>query len=121
MILCGLSAGSLCWFAEAVTAFHGRPQRVDGLGLLPWSNCVHYDGEPERRVEYRRFVGDGMRGGYAADDCAALHFAGHELKAVVSSRRDRRAYRVEVHEDEVVETPLEARYLGLDEPVLAAA
>jgi len=121
VILCGLSAGSLCWFAEAVTAFHGRPQRVDGLGLLPWSNCVHYDGEPERRVEYRRFVGDGMRGGYAADDCAALHFAGQELKAVVSSRRDRRAYRVEVHADEVVETPLEARYLGRDEPVLAAA
>ena len=121
VILCGLSAGSLCWFAEAVTAFHGRPQRVDGLGLLPWSNCVHYDGEPERRVEYRRFVGDGMRGGYAADDCAALHFAGEELQAAVSSRRARRASRVEVHGDEAVETPRGARSLGLDEPVLAAA
>ena len=95
-MLCGLSAGSLCWFAEAVTAFHGRPQRVDGLGLLPWSNCVHYDGEPERRVEYHRFVGDGMRGGYAADDGAALHFAGTDLRDVVTSRRGRRAYRVDV-------------------------
>ena len=27
VVLCGLSAGSLCWFAEAVTAFHGPPQR----------------------------------------------------------------------------------------------
>src|SRR3954467_11741687 len=26
--LCGLSAGSLCWFAEALTAFHGPPQIV---------------------------------------------------------------------------------------------
>ena len=121
IVLCGLSAGSLCWFAEAVTAFHGRPQRVDGLGLLPWSNCVHYDGEPERRVEYHRFVGDGMRGGYAADDGAALHFAGDELRAIVTSRRGRRAYRVDVEGDEVVETPLEARYLGLDEPALTAA
>ena len=121
VILCGLSAGSLCWFAEAVTAFHGRPQRVDGLGLLPWSNCVHYDGESERRVEYHRFVGDGMRGGYAADDGAALHFAGHELKSVVTSRRGRRAYRVDVDGHDVVETPLEARYLGLDEPALSAA
>ena len=68
MVLCGLSAGSLCWFAEAVTAFHGAPTRVEGLGLLPHSNCVHYDGEPERRAEYRRFVGDGMRAGYAAED-----------------------------------------------------
>ena len=29
VVLCGLSAGSLCWFAEAVTAFHGPPQPVD--------------------------------------------------------------------------------------------
>ena len=121
VVLCGLSAGSLCWFAEAVTAFHGRPQRVDGLGLLPVSNCVHYDGEPERRVEYHRFVGDGMRGGYAADDGAALHFAGTELRDVVTSRRGRRAYRVDVEGHDVIETPLEARYLGLDEPALSAA
>ena len=40
-MICGLSAGSLCWFAEAVTAFHGPPRRVKGLGLLPYSNCVH--------------------------------------------------------------------------------
>ena len=40
-VICGLSAGSLCWFAEAVTAFHGPPRRVKGLGLLPYSNRVH--------------------------------------------------------------------------------
>ena len=73
-VLCGLSAGSLCWFAEAVTAFHGAPTRVQGLGLLPHSNCVHYDGEPARRTEFRRFVGDGMRAGYAAEDGVGLHF-----------------------------------------------
>ena len=48
VVLCGLSAGSLCWFAEAVTGFHGAPQRVEGLGLLPFSNCVHY--EPRLRA-----------------------------------------------------------------------
>ena len=40
-MICGLSAGSLCWFAEAVTAFYGPPRRVKGLGLLPYSNRVH--------------------------------------------------------------------------------
>ena len=60
VVLCGPSAGSLCWFAEALSAFQGAPRRVSGLGLLPFSNCVHYDGEPVRRTEYRRFVGDGM-------------------------------------------------------------
>ncbi len=32
VVLCGLSAGSLCWFAEAVTAFHGPPQAVTRAG-----------------------------------------------------------------------------------------
>ena len=82
-VLCGLSAGSLCWFQEAITAFHGAPTRIEGLGLLPWSNCVHYDGEPGRRAEYLAGVEDGMTPGYAADDGAALHFVGSELDRVV--------------------------------------
>jgi peptidase E len=115
VLLCGPSAGSLCWFAEALTAFHSAPFQVQGLGLLPYSNCVHYDAEPQRREEYRRFIGDGMRPGYAADDGAALHFRGKELARAVSSRPHARAFRVEPIDDEVVETPLEVTYLG--EPV----
>ena len=86
IVLCGLSAGSLCWFQEAVTAFHGPPERVQGLGLLPYSNCVHYDGEPARRESYHGFLAEGMPPGYAASDGAALHFRGESLAAVVSSR-----------------------------------
>ena len=112
IVLCGLSAGSLCWFAEAITAFHGAPQRVEGLGLLPHSNCVHYDGEGRRREEYRRFVGDGMRPGYAADDGAALHFVGTELARVVTSRPGRRGWRVFIKDGEVVEQVLPTIELG---------
>jgi peptidase E len=119
VVLCGPSAGSLCWFAESLTAFHGAPRRVAGLGLLPFSNCVHYDAEPERREEYRRFVGDGMRPGYAADDGAALHFRGRRLDAVVSSRPAASAFRVAPVDGEVVESPLAVRYLG--ERALAVA
>lgn len=109
VVLCGLSAGSLCWFAESLTAFHGAPKRVDGLGLLPFSNCVHYDAEPERREEYVRGVADGsMRPGYAAEDSCALHFEGAELAHVVCSREGKRAFRV----DADGEHELEARYLG---------
>jgi peptidase E len=117
VVLCGPSAGSLCWFHEALSAFHGAPTRISGLGLLPYSNCVHYDVEPERRAEYHRFVGDGMRPGFAAEDGVALHFRGTRLERVVSSRRNGRAYRVEPVGDIVVEAPLEASYLGSDTPV----
>jgi peptidase E len=121
VVLCGPSAGSLCWFAEALTAFHTDPHRVQCLGLLPHSNCVHYDAEPRRREEYRRFVGDGMRPGYATDDGAALHFVGKELTRVVASRPRARAYRVEPVDGEVVETPLAVDYLGARMPELATA
>jgi peptidase E len=121
VVMCGPSAGSLCWFAEALTAFHGAPRRVRGIGLLPFSNCVHYDAEPARREEYRRFVGDGMRPGFAADDGAALHFRGEQLAAVVSSRPRAQAYRVEPIGGEVTETPLEVTYLGGRVPEAAPA
>jgi dipeptidase E len=112
VVLCGPSAGSLCWFREALSAFHGAPRSVRGLGLLPYSNCVHYDAEPARRAEYHRFVGAGMRSGFAAEDGVALHFRGTRLHAVVSSRPDGGAFEVQSTEGGVVETRLRARYLG---------
>ncbi|MGZ6644254.1 MAG: Type 1 glutamine amidotransferase-like domain-containing protein [Solirubrobacteraceae bacterium] len=121
IVLCGLSAGSLCWFAEAVSAFHGAPELVHGLGLLAHSNCVHYDGEPTRREAYHRMVGDGMCAGYAADDGAALHFVGNDLHRAVASRAGRRCYRVARRGGEVVETPLETIDLGAPAPIALAA
>ncbi len=115
IVLCGPSAGSLCWFEQALSAFHGAPRAVRGLGLLPYSNCVHYDAEPARRVEYHRFVGDGMPPGFAVEDGVALHFRGTELARVVSSRRDGSAFLVEPDAGHVRETRLAASYLGSDE------
>lgn len=112
IVLCGPSAGSLCWFEEALSAFHGPPRRVRGLGLLPYSNCVHYDAEPARRAEYHLLVGEGMRPGYAADDGVALHFCGTQLEHVVSSRPNGGAYYVERVGETVVERALEVSYLG---------
>ncbi len=120
IVLCGLSAGSLCWFDEAVTAFHGAPQRVEGLGLLPYGNCVHCN-DPERRGELRALVAAGEMGtSYGAEDGAALHFVGRDLARAIASRRDARAFRVEGVGGEAVETPLNVDYLG-EQRALAAA
>jgi len=111
VVLCGLSAGSLCWFSEAVTGFHGRPRRVDGLGLLPFSNCVHYEPGSSRRA-YHDFLRGGMHGGYAAEDGAALHFTGAELSRVVASRPAPRGYRLDAVGERVVEMRIATAYLG---------
>jgi peptidase E len=111
-VLCGLSAGSLCWFAEAVTGFHGAPRRVRGLGLLPFSNCVHYEPGSQRRLAYHDAIRAGMRPGYAAEDGVALHFAGAELSRVVASRSPARGYRLDLAGGRVVETPIATAFLG---------
>jgi peptidase E len=121
VVLCGPSAGSLCWFAEALSAFHGAPRPVRGLGLLPYSNCVHYDAEPERRKEYHRFVADHGCGGFAADDGAALHFRGTDLYRVVSSRGGAGAYRVDPRRGGVRETPLPVHLLETPLDVVSPA
>jgi dipeptidase E len=112
IVLCGLSAGSLCWFAEGVSTFHGAPERVEGLGFLPWSNTVHYSSEPERREAYHDLLLRGMQSGYAVDDGAALHFVGEELAQVVASRSTARAYRIEARAERILTTQLATRYLG---------
>lgn len=111
-ILCGLSAGALCWFTDSVTAYYGEPERVDALGFLPWSFTAHYDTEPERRDEFHRLLCDGMRPGYAADDCAALHFRGLGLHKVVCSKPGAGAASLSCGPGGVVESRLEAHYLG---------
>jgi dipeptidase E len=120
VVLCGGSAGSLCWFARAVSAFHeGPPTRIAALGLLPWSNAVHYDEEAGRRNEFLEAVADGFPPGFGVGDGAALHFVGTELSEVVSSRPE--AHAVYVRPDGgggASERSLPVRYLG--DPVAAA-
>ena len=108
-LLCGWSAGMICWFEAGVTDSFGPELTAmrDGLGFLPGSACPHYDSDEQRRPVYRELVDDGFPAGYAADDGAALHFVGIELKEVVASNVGAAAYRVEPGR----ETPLEPRLL----------
>jgi dipeptidase E len=123
VVMAGLSAGSLCWFDQALTAFHGESRAVQGLRLLPYSNAVHYDDKPARRAAFLASVAGGMPAGYGTGDGAALHFVGTELSRVVTSRPQGRAYHVALDGADVIETELATHFLGAPaavEPALAA-
>jgi peptidase E len=97
-VLAGVSAGMNCWFEASTTDSFGPTLAPlhDGLGVLRGSACPHYHGHPERRPLFRRLVDDGsFPPGYAADDDAALHFAGGELVEAVAAGERACAYRVE--------------------------
>ncbi len=114
VVLCGISAGSLCWFAGGPTdgLGNGIQPLSDGLGFLPGSHSPHYD-EPSWRTRYQELVAAGLLpDGYAADNCAALHFVGTELVRVVASKPEARGYRVSRMESGAEEIALAATGLS---------
>ena len=99
-VLAGLSAGAMCWFRGGVTMSGGAPAAVTGLGLLEGSLSVHLNSEPERLRVFQGAVADGrLEPGYAADDGAALLFAGNRLHSCVASGPAARVLRVRPGED----------------------
>lgn len=112
-ILCGVSAGMICWFKSSCTDSFGPLRELnDGLAILPGSVCPHYDGEPNRRPTFQRLIRERkLPAGVAADDGAAIHFVGRKIFKCVASRRRARAYRVSLHGSKVIEETLPTEYL----------
>jgi peptidase E len=108
-LLCGWSAGMICWFEASVTDSFGPALAGmrDGLGFLPGSACPHYDGEGRRRPVYTSLVRDGFPPGIACDDAAAALYEGTSLVEIVAREPGARAYRVGPGGEE----PLDARLL----------
>ncbi len=117
VVLGGISAGSICWFEEGLTdSIPGRLTALPCLGFLPGSNCPHYDGESGRRPAYQRAIARGaIAEGYAAADGVALHFVGHRLHRVVSSRPAALAYRVRRAGRSAAEYGIAPEYLGANQ------
>jgi dipeptidase E len=113
-VLCGVSAGMICWFEGCLTDSFGPLAPLgDGMGLLKGSACPHYDGEPDRRPMYQQVIREGrLPGGVAADDGAALHYVGKRLVGAVSSRPGAKAWRVVIRAGRVREQAVPTRYLG---------
>ncbi len=114
IVLCGISAGALCWFEAGTTNSFGRgiEPLLDGLGFLPGSHCPHYDSEPNRRPKFQEWIATGvLPPGYAADDCAALHFVEQRHVRVVASKPGARCYSVIRTHDGATEIPLETELL----------
>ncbi len=113
ILLCGLSAGAICWFEEGHTDSTGQLGRMDCLGFLKGSCSPHYDGEIERRPSYHRFLKEGgLKPGLGLYDGVAAHFKDTEIVKIVSSRKEGRAFHVSAKDGDILEKPLETHYLG---------
>jgi len=115
VVLTGVSAGSICWHVGGTTDSFGPDLRpvTDGLGLVPYSNGVHYDSEEQRRPLFQSLIADGtLPAGYATDDGAGVVYRGTEFVEAVTETDGMRAYYVERGPDgAAVETALDTRRL----------
>lgn len=114
IVLGGSSAGSLCWFEEGTT--DSRPKElsiVQGLGFLPGSHAPHYDGEAQRRPQYRQLIASGaLKPGWACDNDAGILFEGTTPARFVATRAEARVYHVTREGDEAVEREVVPEPIG---------
>ena len=98
-VLCGASAGAICWFeaghSDSMRGYGHDPWeyiRVSGLGFVPGMLCPHYH-HKDRRVECRRMVRRRGMAVVAVDDHAAIEVVGGEFR-LLTSRRGAGAWQV---------------------------
>lgn len=93
VILSGLSAGALCWFAHGMTDppvdDELVPVWMDGLNLIPLCLGVHYD-EPYWQ-QFDGFAAQQSMPAVALENCVALSVIDGRM-TIVRSRSDRRAW-----------------------------
>ena len=77
-ILCGVSAGAICWFEQGITdSWASNLNTLECLGFITGMACPHYQEEVDRKPDVHKFLLDGKAiSGYAIDGGAAVHFIG---------------------------------------------
>ena len=115
VVLTGVSAGSICWHVGGPTDSFGPDLRpiTNGLGLVPFSNGVHYDSEEQRRPLFQSLIADGtLPAGYATDDGVGVLYGGTELVEALTEKDGKGAYFVERGPDgAAIETRIDPRCL----------
>ena len=107
VIMCGVSAGAICWFEEGVTDSWSEELKVmDCLGFVKGACCPHYDEEPQRRPSLSKFLTEGVvQSCHAVDGGCALHIKNEEEYKAVAFAKDKNAYLVDLEKDTVIEKP----------------
>ena len=94
VVLCGVSAGAICWFDRLLTnSKNGMFEETKGLGFIKYSCTPHTSSEPQRLDIFKKKVKVGLlQPGFAIDDGVALLFVNGKFKKVFSSRANHSGY-----------------------------
>jgi peptidase E len=117
ILICGQSAGAMCWFQAGITSSQGEPAVAGGLGLLPGSACVHYLTEPARRRRFMRAIAAGeLEPGLGLEDQTAAIFEDTRLAGTISARDGAAVWEVSAENGNAREVELHSRRLQDSRP-----
>ena len=104
-ILCGVSAGAICWFEKGITdSWASNLNVMDCLSLLPGTCCPHYDSEPDRKPTVHNLIKSGkISDCYAVEDGAAIHFQNGKLRNSISFYKNSRSFLIKKIDKKIVE------------------
>lgn len=127
-VMCGVSAGAICWFERGHSdsmAFYNPDDwkyiAVTGLGFAKGIACPHYNSHTNgvpRRQDFHHMLKRRGGPGLAIDNNCAVAFTDDGFR-VLSTRRRARAYALSVERGEVIQrrlpkstqyTPIESLY-----------
>lgn len=107
-IICGLSAGAICWFKDMYTDYeimHGQSADYvlkKGLGILDGAMCPHFN---EREKDFVLALEKGeLNGAYCVENDCAIEFVDGKMNKVISAGG--KAYYVEKSENGIVKREL---------------
>jgi dipeptidase E len=103
-VLCGISAGSICWFdsghSDSMSFYNPRRWKyinVKGLGFIKGVHCPHYDSQTlgiPRRKDFQRMIRKIGGLGIAIENNCAIEFIDGKFYKIISSKKYSGAYRV---------------------------
>ena len=114
-VLCGVSAGAICWFERGHSdsmAFYNPEDwnyiAVTGLGLVKGIACPHYNSHTNgvpRRQDFQQMLKRLRRPGLAIDNLCAVAFTDEGFR-VLTTRRRVGAYVLSIERGEVIQRKL---------------
>ncbi len=103
IVLCGISAGSICWFesghSDSMSFYNSKKWKyinVRGLGFLKGNNCPHYNSKTlgiPRKEHFQNMIEKTGGIGIALDDNCAIEFIDDSYR-VIRSNKHGKAYKI---------------------------
>ncbi len=112
VILCGLSAGSICWFRQGNSdsrKFKDETNKtlikVTGLNYADVLMCPHYNVEKHRQPALKAMMKTTQGVAVGLENCAAIHIKDDKYR-ILASKKHRKAYLIYWKQGEYVKQAL---------------